>query len=106
MACAKSCGITALSPTKSETCTGGVYVEGTCTYPAGDYSCYKLPATLAACPGDAAGPVSGSACTAAACMPCGPNYQDSKMTAKTGYCVCSDAGKWSCASTKEWPPQM
>ena len=104
VACAKTCGPDKTGY-KAETCTAGVYVEGLCTFPAGaDYSCYKKTLPLAGCTIDAFGPISSSACTAAACMPCGPVYQDSKMTPKAGACVCT-ANKWSCASDKEWPPQ-
>jgi hypothetical protein len=88
-----------------------LYVEGTCTYPAGDYACYKLPTTAdAGCPADAAtAPQHNTACTLAACTVCGgtsamqtTGYKDSGGAAKVGYCVCS-GGKWQCASDKEWP---
>jgi hypothetical protein len=103
--CGKSCGPDkSLGAYKTETCTSGAFVEGVCTYPTtGTYACYKLPATLAACTADAMGPLSGSACTVADCMPCGPAYQSS-TGAKSGACVCTDM-KWACASSKEWPPQ-
>ncbi len=103
MACGKTCGLKNEGATKSETCTTGAYVEGLCTYPpAGDYHCFALPMPVAAC--GATAPKSGDACTAADCSPpCGP-YADSMGMPKTGYCVCV-AGKYACASDKEWPPQ-
>ena len=103
MSCGKTCGVKNLGATKSETCTTGAYVEGACLYPTGDYHCYKLAATLAAC--GATLPKSGDVCTAADCSaPCGP-YADSGGVQKTGYCECT-GGKYVCASDKEWPPQM
>jgi hypothetical protein len=105
-ACSKTCGPDKVGY-KTETCTTGAYAEGPCTFvTGGNYTCYHKVLPLAACAGGAAtGPVASSACTATACMPCGPNYLDSSMTPKIGACVCS-SGKWSCASDKEWPPQM
>src|SRR6185503_21121380 len=50
--CYKTCGPQSIG-FKSETCTGGLYVEQSgCSFRAGmDYSCYKIPATIsAACP--------------------------------------------------------
>jgi hypothetical protein len=104
LVCGKPCGIESKG-TKNCTCTSGVFmcetVAPTCHYPDGsDLTCYHLPSPVPACP---TGTTSNAACTADACMPCS-GYQDSSMTAKTGYCVCV-AMKWKCASDKEWPPQ-
>jgi hypothetical protein len=83
-----------------------------CEYVPGDYSCYHLPDPLEACPmdtvdGSATLPQVGTACTRAACSPCGSaslnSYLDSAGSPKAGYCVCGNAQKWTCASTKEWP---
>jgi hypothetical protein len=109
--CYKTCGPNSAG-FKTETCTGGVYVEGgTCQYdPAGDYSCYKLPDTApAACPATA--PQSTLACTLPTCTVCGgtataqtTGYLDSSAAAKVGYCVCTTSGKWSCATAvTAWP---
>jgi hypothetical protein len=110
MACGKTCGVKGLGATKSETCnaTTMMYDEGMCLYPTASYACYKLPATAVTCAGADAtttAVTSGAACTAADCMPCGP-YADSTGTVKLGgLCTCT-GGKWTCASAKEWPPQM
>jgi hypothetical protein len=115
--CYKTCGPQAKG-VKSETCTGGIYVEmDGCSFdPAGDYTCYKLPTTAnAMCPTTA--PQAGTACTVDMCNPCnstgglaGGGYLDTSGNAKTGYCVCPPAGtsgsrNWSCASNTAWPPQ-
>jgi hypothetical protein len=49
-------------------------------------------------------------CTAPPCMVCnstggitGGLYLDSSGAAKNGYCVCTSSGKWSCATTVNWP---
>ena len=51
-------------------------------------------------------PQVGTACTRAACTPCGSStiisYLDSAGSSKAGYCVCADQ-KWTCASPTEWP---
>jgi hypothetical protein len=94
---------------------------GACMYPAGaDLTCYKLPATPPMCPGavtSATVPavpapagliVPGTTTCTGTCAPCGSasatvySYQDSKMTAKKGYCVCV-GGVYQCASVNEWP---
>jgi hypothetical protein len=108
--CYRSCGPDARGY-KSETCQGGSYVEQDgCTFPAGqDYSCYKIPSGLPSeCP-TATVPRAGTACQIAKCTACFggsasyPMYQDSTGTQKQGYCVCSDAGNWTCASVPSWP---
>ena len=117
--CYKTCG-PASSGFKSETCSGdpGVYNEGDCTFPPGDYSAYAIPTSIPAdCPTTA--PEAGSAqpaCTVAAGIVCGgysnngtptqtTGYLDSTGAAKVGYCVCAGATTmhWSCASTTAWP---
>lgn len=108
--CYKTCGPQGIG-FKSETCTGGVYAEQSgCTFPAeGDYSCYKIPATIdASCPKMT--PKASDPCSVAECTPCNLNgqYLDSSGASKTGYCVCPAASgmgtsKWSCASATAWP---
>jgi len=107
--CYKTCGPKS-SGFKSETCTGGSYVEQAgCNFPAGDYSCFKIPATLdPTCPTTA--PQANTPCTVADCVLCSDpagGYLDSTGAAKTGYCVCPNTsagpGKWSCASSTAWP---
>ena len=121
--CFNTCG-PLKSGKKACTCAAGMWSCPTCAYDppdnsTGAYNCYKLPATLAACPPDPANPdpsgmnlpASGDACTIAPCMACGSGtnnaYRDSGGTPKIGYCVCSSAtaGTYSCASTTEWAPQ-
>lgn len=108
--CYRTCGVETKG-FKKEECMGGKYAEGACQFPAGDYACYKLPATAdASCPTMAAmAPQHNQACTVAACTVCGgtsaaqtTGYKDSGGAAKVGYCVCSGS-KWQCASDKEWP---
>jgi hypothetical protein len=82
--------------------TAAVYACDACMFAAGrDYSCYRLPAVVPACP---AVTHSNTDCTAPPCTPCS-GYVDGSGVTKVGYCVCS-AGKWSCGSTHEWPPQQ
>lgn len=107
--CYKTCGPQSVG-FKSETCTNGAYVEQSgCTFPDGDYACYKIPTTIdASCP--MAPPQATMPCDVAMCTPCnvGGNYLDSSGASKMGYCVCPMAGdsgmrKWSCASATAWP---
>ena len=109
--CYKTCGPSSMGY-KSETCSGGAYVESkTCSFPAGDYSCYKVPAVISsACPTTT--PKSGEVCTVAECTPCADadgNYSDSGGSTKAGYCVCpkpkteGGTSKWTCASKDAWP---
>jgi hypothetical protein len=108
--CYKTCGPESIG-FKSETCTAGVYVEQSgCSFPPGDYSCYRIPVALdPSCPAEV--PQATTVCTVAPCTPCNVNggYLDSSGAAKTGYCVCpapsSSTGisKWSCAMTSAWP---
>ena len=114
--CYKTCGPVA-SGYKSETCSGGIYVEQSdCSFdPECDFSCFKLPATAPAeCPTTA--PTHGTACSIPDCTVCGgtatvqtTGYFDSKHSAKIGFCVCvagSDPStkKWSCATGGTiWP---
>jgi hypothetical protein len=108
--CYKTCGPLSIGY-KSETCTGGLYVEQSgCSFPAGQsYACYKIPTSVSpTCP--ATTPQASQACTVAECTPCNVanQYLDSGGAAKEGYCVCPAAGtsgsrKWSCASSTAWP---
>jgi len=118
--CNNTCG-PLKSGTKACTCAGGIWSCPTCVYsPNGDYSCYRLPATLAACPEDSFNnpdpsgmhlPQSGDACTLPTCSPCGSGtnnaYRDAAGSPRVGYCVCTGGTEptYSCASTAEWPPQ-
>lgn len=121
-ACWNTCGPNK-SGFKNCTCAAMSWACPVCSFdPAGDYSCYKIPANIAACPADTSDPVgmlpaSGGPCTQAPCKPCGSGtttaYRDSGGAPKVGYCVCvppvdPDAGtmgKYSCASIQEWAPQ-
>jgi hypothetical protein len=106
--CYKTCGPESKG-FKSETCVAGAYAEQAgCSFPAADYSCYKIPtAPDATCPATA--PQASTPCTVAACVVCGvtTGYLDSTGAAKVGYCVCpvsaTGTAKWSCASTTAWP---
>jgi hypothetical protein len=110
--CYKTCGPQS-SGWKSETCTGGVYAEGDCQFPAnGDYSCFKIPtAQHAMCPTDPAmTPQASQPCDVPECNACntGGNYKTSSGEVKVGWCVCqppNSAGKrsWTCASGTAWP---
>ena len=108
--CYKTCGPKSVG-FKSETCSGGGYLEQSgCSFPPGDYSCYKIPTTVdATCP-TAAAPQASTQCSVADCVPCNlnGNYLDSTGATKQGYCVCpitsaGTPGKWTCASTSAWP---
>ena len=110
--CYKTCGPQGVG-FKSETCTAGAYAEQTgCTFPDnGEYSCFKVPTAVdAACPAETI--TASSACSVKSCTPCADktgSYYDSKMTLKTGFCVCPEPStpggmsKWSCASNTAWP---
>jgi hypothetical protein len=107
--CYKTCGPNSIG-FKSETCQQGAYVEQSgCTFPdENDYSCYAIPASKpATCP--AGTPRAAEDCGVAECTLCfggglaNPTYQDSSGTQKEGYCVCTDAGEWTCASVPSWP---
>jgi hypothetical protein len=107
--CYRRCGPDSIGY-KSETCQFGSYVEQSgCTFPtATNYSCYKVPPSLPKeCP--AGVPRAAQECHVSACVACfggtvgNPQYQDSTGTPKEGYCVCSSAGVWTCASTPSWP---
>ncbi|HKO53682.1 MAG TPA: hypothetical protein VJV79_38500 [Polyangiaceae bacterium] len=107
--CYKGCGPDNLGH-KTETCENGEYVEQSgCTFPVTQsYSCYKLPVSLPTeCP--ATVPRGGRPCQVAACTVCFggnsavPQYQDSTGAQKPGYCVCSEAGTWTCGSVTSWP---
>jgi len=111
--CYRSCGPDGVG-FKLETCMGASYMEGDCQFPAsGDYSCYSVPAPYhlpAACP--AGVPRAADSCDVPQCTPCfsgstySPQYQDSSGSQKTGYCVCSESGVWTCATSTDpssWP---
>jgi hypothetical protein len=108
--CYKTCGPNSMG-FKTETCSAGAYVEGKeCSFPAGDYSCYKVPAVISAtCP--ATIPQASQPCTVAECTPCNldGNYNDTSGSSKAGYCVCpkpkteGGTSKWTCASKDAWP---
>lgn len=102
--CTKTCGpksaTNVSTGAKTETCTAEVYVEGACTFPPGDYGCFKVTAATTACP---AATAANGACTISSCMPCS-GYADSTGAPKVGYCHCVNS-KWSCGSAKEWPCQ-
>jgi hypothetical protein len=116
--CHRTCG-PLKSGFKNCTCTNGQMACGTCTYdPSHDYSCYALPAVLAACPPDPSDPdltgmglpQIGDTCSLPTCAPCGSStqngYRDSTGTPQVGYCVCSGPANnaYSCASAQDWPP--
>jgi hypothetical protein len=113
--CYKTCGPEKTGD-KSETCSGGVYVEmsGCAFDPTHDYSCYKIPsAANTACPTGT--PQASQACTTDHCVLCnttgglpGGHYNDSSGADKIGYCTCqvpNSAGTrtWTCASDTAWP---
>ena len=109
--CYKGCGPDNVGY-KPLSCQGGTYQEtqSGCTFPTPhDYSCYSVPPSLpAVCP--AGVPRGGRACQIATCIVCfggssfSPQYQDSTGTQKEGYCVCSEAGAWTCGTRPEaWP---
>ena len=107
--CYRSCGPDNLG-SKSETCQSGSYVEQSgCSFPKRDYSCYQVPSSLPpSCPSSSV-PRGGQACQSPACTACfggsaqNPLYEDSTGARKSGYCVCSDARIWTCASLPSWP---
>ena len=110
--CYKTCGPLSIG-FKSETCTGGLYVEQSgCSFPDMDYACYKIPGTISVtCPESV--PQASQACTVEPCTLCNVSgmYLDSGGASKEGYCVCPMAGssgsrKWSCASSTAWPCPM
>ena len=77
--CYKTCGPQSIG-FKSETCTGGLYVEQSgCSFPDNmDYACYKIPMPVSAtCPTTV--PQASQACDVAECTPCnvGGLYADS-----------------------------
>jgi len=109
--CYKGCGPDNVGY-KPLSCQGGTYQEtqSGCTFPvAQDYSCYSVPPSLpTVCP--AGVPRGGRACQIATCTVCfggssfSPQYQDSTGIQKEGYCVCSEAGIWTCGTRPEaWP---
>jgi hypothetical protein len=110
--CANTCGPNR-SGYKNCNCYSDVWDCPRCEYVPGDYSCYRLPDPIEACPpapeNDAGStlPQVGTPCTRAACSPCGSatliSYLDSAGAPKPGFCVCGTGQTWTCASTTEWP---
>lgn len=110
--CDKTCGVESKG-IKTLNCLakGEVtqYDETACAFPAGDYACYKIPTTVdASCPTVLSELKNSAACTVTTCIVCSVQgeYKDSKDATKTGYCVCTSAGKWSCGtagSANGWP---
>jgi hypothetical protein len=114
--CYKTCGPTN-SGFKSETCSGGIYVEQSdCSFDSAcDFSCFTLPDVAdPVCPKSP--PMHGGPCTLPPCVVCGgtseaqtTGYLDSKGSAKIGFCVCvppteTTTQKWSCATAgTAWP---
>ena len=108
--CYRTCGPLSVG-FKSETCAAGAYVEQTgCSFPDGNYACYKIPAAISpTCPTTI--PQASQPCSVAECTLCNVAgmYNDSNAMPKVGYCVCPpgpDSGtarKWSCASDTAWP---
>ena len=104
--CLKNCGVDDLA-TKPCSCVSGSWSCGTCTYPAGDYSCYELP--VSGVPSCAPGTTNGDTACFGMCSLCS-GYLDSTDTWKSGYCACLNDGPnntsvYRCASSAEWPPQ-
>jgi len=119
--CQKTCGPTNAGGRKTETCTDGVFTEGSCGFPAGNYACFLVSGTTPECTSVNGGEVvkATDPCDidkVGACKPC-TGYSDSTGTPKQGYCHCylnpiqdltTDAGpniyRWTCGSVgKEWP---
>ena len=110
--CYKTCGPDSIG-FKTETCVNGRYQEQDgCSFPEdGDYSCYRLNTRPSQqpdrCPMGV--PRATEPCDVAACTLCYggtatmPQYRDSTGMQKIGYCVCTDAGSWTCASVASWP---
>jgi hypothetical protein len=103
--CVKTCGPDRVG-WKTEVCTAGVTVEGSCQFdcsdPTIDWTCY---ADLGSAPECAVGTQASMPCFVAACSPCQGVYLDSSGAQKVGGCVCgaSSAPKWSCANATAWP---
>ncbi|HEY4156463.1 MAG TPA: hypothetical protein VGM29_00140 [Polyangiaceae bacterium] len=108
VACKKTCGPQSTG-FKSETCLGGLVVEGkTCEFNCSDtsvnWSCYSL-AAASSCSTTVL-PMLNQPCNVPSCAPCDGNYLDSSGADKTGACVCAmgvTGGKWSCANLTAWP---
>jgi hypothetical protein len=107
--CWRGCGPQSVG-WKSETCSGGSYVEGDCQFPPeDDYSCFAIPETLHPdCPAET--PQATMECNVLECNSCNVDnqYLTSSGEAKVGYCICqppNSAGSrsWSCSSGTAWP---
>lgn len=103
--CSALCGPSRIG-SRTCTCSGNAWKCLSCTFPAADYSCYKLPATVAACDGTAV-PTVGTACAAPSCSACGSStgkgFVDVLGVTRAGYCVCDNNHRWACSVTKDWP---
>lgn len=85
-------------------CVDRIFMAVPCTFePAGDYSCFKLPNPVPACP---AGTTEGTDCNAPQCSPCGSTtgqgFQTLSGGSRTGFCVCA-VGHWECGAVDEYP---
>jgi hypothetical protein len=101
--CSETCGPRSLGQ-RTETCACGAYVPGDCQFPAGDYSCFKIPnVTPAECPTVA--PQDGQPCAIADCIVCGEDtgFLGSSGAPERGYCVCDATTRsWTCGHGG-WP---
>lgn len=103
--CATLCGPGRIG-VRTCSCSGNAWKCGSCAFSAStDYKCYKLPSPLPACESTTP-PTVGTACTTAACSPCGSalgkGFIDALGITRAGYCIC-DSGRWACGVTKDWP---
>ena len=101
--CSETCGPRSLGQ-RTETCACGAYVPGDCQFPAGDYSCFKIPnVTPSECPTVA--PQDGQPCAIADCIVCGEDtgFFGSSGAPERGYCVCDATTRsWTCGHGG-WP---
>ena len=106
--CYKTCGPQSIG-FKSEICSAGAYEEQSgCSYPPGDYSCYKIPSTMDPSCGL---PQVSTVCSVAPCTVCNfaGIYLDSLGATKPGYCICPEPSgstgisRWICAASTSWP---
>ena len=117
--CDKPCG-PGNSGYKTVTCAAGIYMDGSCNFPADCwYGCFRVPTTDApGCP--ATPPQHNQPCSLAICnLPCSQTtpcetcgmtigYIDSSGNPRVGYCICipsaAGGGKWACATyPTAWP---
>jgi hypothetical protein len=107
--CIKTCGPSGIG-TKTVSCRG-TYQESDCSFPDGvDYSCFAVPTSLPReCPSGTI-PQATVSCQVTTCKVCfggtptSPTYKDSTGAVKTGYCVCTLDGVWTCGTAPgSWP---